>query len=115
MAEDTLADWRKIMELMINSITSLVAVIGALAFMVSIITQVFKGVGVLSKIPTDILVFVLSIGLTVVAFVAYMQYIQQIILWYMIIAAVMAGFVVAFVAMYGWEKFSELWKRFNKE
>lgn len=103
------------MELMINSVTSLVAVIGALAFMVSIITQVFKGVGVLSKIPTDILVFVLSIGLTVVAFVAYMQYIQQTILWYMIIAAVMAGFVVAFVAMYGWEKFSELWKRFNKE
>lgn len=103
------------MELMINSITSLVAVIGALAFMVSIITQVFKGVGMLSKIPTDILVFVLSIGLTVVAFVAYMQYIQQTILWYMIIAAIMAGFVVAFVAMYGWEKFSELWKRFNKE
>lgn len=103
------------MELMINSVTSLVAVIGALAFMVSIITQVFKGVGVLSKIPTDILVFVLSIGLTVVAFVAYMQYIQQTILWYMIIAAIMAGFVVSFVAMYGWEKFSELWKRFNKE
>lgn len=103
------------MELMINSVTSLVAVIGALAFMVSIITQVFKGVGALSKIPTDILVFVLSIGLTVVAFVAYMQYIQQTILWYMIIAAIMAGFVVSFVAMYGWEKFSELWKRFNKE
>lgn len=82
--------------------------------MVSVITQVFKGVGVLSKIPTDILVFVLSIGITVTAFVAYMQYIQQTILWYMILAAIMAGFVVAFVAMYGWEKFSELWKRFGK-
>lgn len=103
------------MELMINNITSLVAVVGALAFMVSIITQVFKGVGVLSKVPTDILVFVLSIGLTVIAFVAYMQYIQQTIVWYMIIAAIMAGFIVAFVAMYGWEKFSELWQRFNKE
>ena len=103
------------MEFAITSITSLLAVVGALAFMVSIITQVFKGVGVLSKVPIDILVFVLSIGLTVIAFVAYMQYIQQIILWYMIIAAIMAGFIVAFVAMYGWEKFSELWKRFNKE
>lgn len=103
------------MEFAITSITSLVAVIGALAFMVSIITQVFKGVGVLSKVPTDILVFVLSIGLTVIAFVAYMQYIQMAIVWYMIIAAIMAGFIVAFVAMYGWEKFSELWKRFNKE
>ena len=103
------------MEFAITSITSLLAVIGALAFMVSIITQVFKGVGVLSKVPTDILVFVLSIGLTVIAFVAYMQYIQMAIVWYMILAAIMAGFIVAFVAMYGWEKFSELWKRFNKE
>ena len=103
------------MELMINSFTSIVAVIAALAFMVSIITQVFKGVGVLAKLPTDILVVVLSIGLTVIAFVAYMQYIQQVILWYMIIAAILAGFVVAFVAMYGWEKFSELWQRFKRE
>ena len=103
------------MEFAITSVTSLLAVIGALAFMVSIITQVFKGVGVLSNIPTDILVFVLSIGLTVIAFVAYMQYIQQVILWYMVLASIMAGFIVAFVAMFGWEKFSELWKRFNKE
>ena len=103
------------MEIAITSISSLIAVIGALAFMVSIITQVFKGVGVLSKVPTDIIVFVLSIGLTVISFVAYMQYIQQIIVWYMVIAAIMAGFIVAFVAMYGWEKFSELWKRYKKE
>ena len=103
------------MEFAITSVTSILAVIGALAFMVSIITQVFKGVGVLSKIPTDILVFVLSIGLTVIAFVAYMQYIQQVILWYMVLASIMAGFIVAFVAMFGWEKLSELWKRFNKK
>ena len=103
------------MEFAITSVTSILAVIGALSFMVSIITQVFKGVGVLSKIPTDILVFVLSIGLTVIAFVAYMQYIQQVILWYMVLASIMAGFIVSFVSMYGWEKFSELWKRFNKE
>lgn len=103
------------MEFAITSITSILAVVGALAFMVSIITQVFKGVGVLSKVPTDILVFVLSIGLTVIAFVAYMQYIQMAIVWYMVVAAIMAGFIVAFVAMYGWEKFSELWQRFNKQ
>lgn len=101
------------MEALFANVTMILAVIGALAFMVSVITQVFKGVGVLSKIPTDILVFVLSIGITVVAFVAYMQYIQMTILWYMILAAIMAGFIVAFIAMYGWEKLSELWKRFG--
>lgn len=102
------------METLFANMTAVLAVIGALAFMVSVITQVFKGVGVLAKIPTDILVFVLSIGMTVTAFVAYMQYIQQTILWYMILAAILAGFLVAFVAMYGWEKFAELWNRFKR-
>lgn len=102
------------METILTNMTLLIAVIGVLAFIVSLITQVLKGVGVLAKIPTDILVLVLSIGITVTAFVAYMQYIQQVIIWYMIIAAILVGFIVAFVAMYGWEKLSELWKRFYK-
>lgn len=102
------------MEMLFTNMTAILAVIGALAFIVSVITQVFKGVGVLPKIPTDILVLVLSIGITVTAFVAYMQYIQQTIIWYMILAAILAGFLVAFVAMYGWEKFAELWSRFKK-
>ena len=102
------------METILTNMTLLIAVIGVLAFIVSLITQVFKGVGVLSKLPTDILVLVLSIGITVTAFMAYMQYIQQVIIGYMIIAAILAGFIVAFVAMYGWEKLSELWKRFYK-
>ena len=102
------------MEVLITNMTLLLGVIGILAFTVSIVVQVFKGVSVLKKIPTDILVFVLSIGLTVTAFVAYMQYAQQTILWYMIIAAILAGLLVAFVAMYGWEKVSELWKRFYR-
>ena len=102
------------MEMLFTNMTAILAVIGALAFIVSVITQVIKGVGVHSKIPTDILVLVLSIGITVTAFVAYMQYIQQTIIWYMILAAILAGFLVAFVAMYGWEKFAELWSRFKK-
>ena len=95
-----------IIQSVIANMTIILAIIGALAFVVSVVTQVIKGVGVFSKIPTDILVFVL---------VAYMQYIQTSILWYMILAAIIAGFIVAFVAMYGWEKLSELWKRFGKD
>lgn len=103
------------LEALISNLTLILAIIGALAFMVSVITQVLKEVWILAKIPTDILVLVLSIGITVAAFVAYMQYIQQAILWYMILATIMAGFIVAFVAMFGWEKLSELWKRFGKK
>ena len=103
------------MEIAITSIAQLLTIIGILAFLVSLITQVFKGVSFLSNIPTDILVFVLSIGLTVVVFIAYMQYIRQAILWYMILATIIAGVIVALVAMYGWGKCSGVWKRFNKE
>ena len=105
----------EIMQTLIANVTIILAVIGALAFIVSVITQVIKGIGIFNKVPTDVLVFVLSIGITVIAFIAYMQYIQMAILWYMILASVIAGFVVAFVAMYGWEKLSELWKRFGKD
>nr|DAW54011.1 MAG TPA: holin [Caudoviricetes sp.] len=104
-----------IIQSLIANMTIILAIIGALAFIVSVITQVIKGIGVFNKVPTDIVVFVLSISVTIVAFVAYMQYIHMTILWYMIFAAVMAGFVVAFVSMYGWEKLSELWKRFGKD
>lgn len=103
-----------ILETLTSNIMIILAVIGAIAFIVSVITQVIKGVGVFAKIPTDGLVLVLSIGITVAACVAYMQYLHMTILWYMVLAAIMAGFVVAFVAMYGWEKLSELWKRFGK-
>ena len=65
------------MEALFANMTLILAVIGILSFCVSVITQVFKGVGALSRIPTDALVFVLSIGITVAAFVAYMQYIQM--------------------------------------
>lgn len=102
------------MEALFANMTLILAVIGILAFLVSVVTQVFKGVWFLSMIPTDALVLVLSIGITVSTFVAYMQYIHMEILWYMILAAIMAGFIVAFVAMYGWEKLSELWKRMSK-
>ena len=95
------------------SIETIILEIGVLAFCVSVITEVFKGVGLLAKIPTDALVLVLSLALTITAFIAYMQCSQQAILWYMVLAAIMAGFLVAFVSMYGWQKLTELWARFK--
>ena len=73
----------EIMHVLITNMTIVLAIIGTLAFMVSVITQVIKGVGVFNKVPTDIVVFVLSICITVATFVAYMQYIQMTILFQM--------------------------------
>ena len=98
---------------MIEQITTLMGAIGAIAFVVSVITQVLKGVKPLDKLPTDILVFILSIALTLVAFFAYASHVELAILWYYIVGAVIGGFIVAFVAMYGWTKLKELWDRFK--
>ena len=98
---------------MVEQITTLMGAIGAIAFVVSVITQVLKWVKPLDKLPTDILVFILSIVLTLVAFFAYASYAGLVILWYYIVGAVIAGFIVAFVAMYGWTKLKELWDRFK--
>lgn len=101
--------------LTVESLSQLMVAIGALAFVVSVITEVIKGIGVFKKIPTDIVVIILSIVLTVVAFFAYAQYAALVVTWYLIVAALIGGFFVAFITMYGWSKLKELWTRFNPD
>lgn len=96
-----------------ETLPQLVIAIGALAFVVSVITEVIKGMGVMKKVPTDIVVIILSMVLTVVAFFAYAQYTALVVAWYWVVAALICGFFVAFIAMYGWSKLNELWTRFN--
>lgn len=96
-----------------ETLSQLVVAVGALAFVVSVITEVIKGIGVMKKVPTDIVVIILSMVLTVVAFFAYAQYAALVVAWYWVVAALICGFFVAFIAMYGWSKLNELWTRFN--
>lgn len=96
-----------------ETLPQLVVAIGALAFVVSVITEIIKGIGVMKKVPTDIVVIVLSIVLTMVAFFAYAQYAALVVAWYWVVAAIICGFFVSFVTMYGWSKLNELWSRFK--
>lgn len=100
-------------------LSTLLMVIGVLAFVVSVVTEVIKGLGFMKKIPTDIAVIVLSIVLTMSALLAYLSYAKLAYAWYYFVGAFIGAFFVAFVAMYGWVKMSELWNRFkptdNKE
>ena len=49
------------MQELLSDATLLIAIIGFMAFIVSVITQVVKGV--LGNVPTDLVVFVLSIAM----------------------------------------------------
>lgn len=92
-----------------------IVAVGVLAFLVSVITQVTKEIGIFKRIHTSLQVTVLSVVLTVVAYFAYVSYSGIAIIWYMIVGAFICGFIVAFVAMFGWEKLYELYNRFKKK
>lgn len=100
---------------LIEMLSMIILIVGMLAFAVSLIVQVIKGVSIFAKLPTDLLVFILSIVLTVITFIAYAQYISIVIVWYMIVAAIFVGFVVAAVSMFGWTKVVEIASRYIKD
>ena len=89
----------------------LLTAIGVMAFIVSVITQVIKSWPGLEKLPTAAVVIVLSLILCPAAFMALMAWQQQPITWYMVFACMIAAFVVALVAMDGWERIKEIWER----
>lgn len=100
---------------LINDSTALIALIGGLAFTVSVITQVIKEMPVLSNMPTSLIVLGLSVTITSGAYIAYAQYNYIQIHWYMVAASIITGFFVSFVAMFGWEKLNDIYNRIIKK
>lgn len=101
------------MELTTSTFVTISAIIGLLVFLVTIITEVTKSVTLLAKIPTNIQVIVLSLTLTMVTYFAYISYTGNAIIWYYVVATLIAGFIVAYVVLFGWDKFVAQYKRFR--
>lgn len=84
----------------------IISIIGVLVVLTNIITQVLKKV-TWEKLPTNILVVAISMALTLVAFFAYCQIKAITVVWYMVVAAVVLGFMVSYAAMFGYDKLME--------
>ena len=78
------------------------ALLGVLAFMVSIVVQVIKEMPFLAKVPTI---------LCPVALVVLCTYFKITITWYYVFASFLAAFIVYLVSTGGWEKIKEIWDR----
>lgn len=83
-----------------------ISVIGVLVVLTNIIVQVLKKV-TWGKLPTNILAVAVSMVLTLVAFFAYCQIKAVAVVWYMVVATVVLGFMVAYAAMFGFDKLKE--------
>lgn len=99
------------LEVFTQLITTLLAICGGLVLIVSVITEVIKNLRPLQPLPTNIIVMALSIVGALIVFPLYFDTQAIEMAWYMWIATVVLGFIISFVAMYGWAKFKELWDR----
>lgn len=102
-------------EILMQYITYGLIAIGALAFLVSIITQVVKEMPGLKNIQTNAVALVVALILCPLAVVTLCIYLQVQIVWYYIIGSVIAAFIVYLVATGGWEKVAEMWRRTHWE
>ena len=98
-------------EMLMDYVTYALIVIGVLAFLVSIITQVIKEMPGLKNIQTNAVALVIALILCPLAVVILCIYLQMMIMWYYIVGSVIAAFIVYLVATGGWEKVAEMWRR----
>ena len=95
------------MEAIIQNIPAVISVILPLVLVLMVVTNII--VEVLKKLtwerlPTNILVFVVAMAVTLLAFLAACQIMGVRILWYMVAGAVVLGVFVAYAAMFGFDK-----------
>jgi hypothetical protein len=88
-------------------ITALLAIVGVLVAVTNIIVQVVKKV-TWDKIPTNLLALIVSMALTLAAFFAWAAVAGFPILGYDILGAVVVGIMVAYAAMFGFDKLKEI-------
>ena len=93
---------------------AIIGILGVLAFAVSLITELLKDMPGIKKMPTKAFVILVSLIVTVTALLIYVAYAHIALSWYYVALAVFAAFVVAYIAMYGWDTLKELKDRFIK-
>ena len=91
-----------------NFLATLFIVMGVLVFLVNVVVQVTKE---MVPIKTDYYVLGVSILLCVLSYLVYIGYTSTPFAWHCLIASVILGFLVCYVAQNGWEKFIKLWEQ----
>lgn len=104
-------DYANIINTIIHYGSIVVALLLGFVTAVTMIVEVVKRL--IPKIPTDLLVFIISIALVVVALYIYAAIMKITVMWYYGVGAVGLGFAVAYAAMFGWDKLTTLWSRFK--
>lgn len=98
------------------NIAIILPVIAALVALTNMIVQVVKH-ATWDKLPTNILALIVAVVLTLAAGIAYLQIKAIAISWWMVLTLIVLGLMVAYAAMFGFDKLMEIveWWRKRKE
>lgn len=94
-------------------ISIIIALVGGLVALTNVITEVLKKV-TWDKLPTNVLALIVAEAMTIVVGLAYFQINDITVVWYMAVALVVLGIMVAYAAMFGFDKLKEIMGWGNK-
>lgn len=92
----------------------IITIIGVLVALTNIMVEVLKK-ATWNKIPTNVIALAVGEVLSIAGGVAYFQIKAMPIEWYCIAAFIVIGFMVAYAAMFGFDKLKEImnWEKNN--
>lgn len=92
-------------------------IVAILTAFVNIITEVVKKTFDWCSTSKVINIFVLLLSeiLTIAVFLAYWQIKEMLIMWYIVAAFIMIGFMVAYAAMFGYDKLLKYFERIGEK
>ena len=90
-----------------NDISMLIPIIRALVALTNIVVEVIKKI-TWDKLPTNVVATIVAEVLTLVTFFAYTSYKSIDVVWYSVVSAIVVGIMVAYAAMFGFDKLKEI-------
>lgn len=90
-----------------TDLTVIIPILGVLVALTNVIVQVVKK-ATWDKLPTNIVALAVAETLTVAAGIAYFQIRAVAMTWYIVAALIVGGFMVAYAAMFGYDKLLEI-------
>ena len=90
-----------------NDISMLIPIIGTLVALTNSVVEVIKKI-TWDKLPTNLVATIVAEVLTLVTFFAYTSYKSINVVWYSVVSAIVVGIMVAYAAMFGFDKLKEI-------
>ena len=91
---------------------TILAVLGVLTFMVMIVVEMIKDFKWVKNIPTKLVALIVSFVVTTGAMLLYLEARSEAFVWWYLVSAFFAAFIVGYLSINGWDNLYDIWDRF---